>query len=61
MTERHPLYGKADIIVDSADGPPEMIVEQVFSALRHYILEHGIARVEEARVEADRPPPGAGR
>ncbi len=56
MTERYPLYGKADIIVDSTDGPPEIIVERVFSALRHHIREHGIARVEE-----DRPLRGAGR
>ena len=71
MTERHPLYGTADIIVDSTDGPPETIVERVFSALRQHIREHGIApaaearveeaRVEEARVEENRPPRGAGR
>ncbi len=61
MTERHPLYGTADIIVDSTDGPPETIVERVFSALRQDIREHGIARVEEARVEENRPPRGAGR
>ncbi len=57
---RYPLYGKADIIVDSTDGPPEIIVERVFSALRDHIREHDIARVEEDRVQEDRPPRGAG-
>ena len=61
IAERYPLYGEADIIVDSTDGPPEIIVERVYSALQHHIREHGIVRVEEARVEKDRPPPEAGR
>ncbi len=61
MTERHPLYDTADIVVDSTDDPPEVIVERALSALRQHIQEYGIARVEEARVEETPPPPGAGR
>jgi shikimate kinase len=33
MAERHPVYAEADIIVDSADGPPEATLERVLAAL----------------------------
>ncbi len=33
MEERHPLYAEADITVDSADGPPEVTLERVITAL----------------------------
>jgi len=33
MTERYPLYGEADITVDSVDGPPEVTLERTMAAL----------------------------
>jgi shikimate kinase len=33
MAQRHPVYGEADITVDSADGPPEVTLERVVAAL----------------------------
>jgi shikimate kinase len=33
MAQRHPFYGEADIIVDSADGPPEVTLERLLAAL----------------------------
>jgi shikimate kinase len=33
MMQRHPVYGEADITVDSADGPPEVTLERVVDAL----------------------------
>ncbi len=37
MAERHPVYGAADLIVDSADGPPEVTVERVLKALAAFV------------------------
>ncbi|MCG8593093.1 MAG: shikimate kinase [Kiloniellales bacterium] len=34
MAWRYPIYGTADLIVDSFDGPPEVTVERVLTALR---------------------------
>jgi shikimate kinase len=33
MAERYPLYGEADITVDSVDGPPEVTLERTMAAL----------------------------
>jgi shikimate kinase len=33
MAERYPLYGEADITVDSVDGPPEVTLERTIAAL----------------------------
>lgn len=33
MTQRYPVYGLADITVDSVDAPPEITVERVYDAL----------------------------
>lgn len=33
MLERYPIYGQADLIVDSSDGPHEQVVERVLAAL----------------------------
>jgi shikimate kinase len=33
MDERYPLYGEADITVDSVDGPPEVTLERTMAAL----------------------------
>lgn len=34
---RHPFYAEADIIVDSADGPPEVTLGRVMEALHEYL------------------------
>jgi len=36
MTERYPVYAEADIVVDSADGPPEITLARVVDALNRY-------------------------
>ena len=33
MTERYPIYAEADIIVDSGDGPHEIVVEEIIKRL----------------------------
>ena len=33
MAERYPIYGEADLTVDSVDGPPEATLERVLAAL----------------------------
>jgi shikimate kinase len=37
MAERYPLYGEADITVDSVDGPPEVTLERTMSALAAHV------------------------
>ena len=37
IAERYPLYGEADIVVDSHDGPPEVTVKKVLSAVRAFV------------------------
>ena len=37
MAERYPVYGTADVVVDSLDGPPEATVERVEKALETYL------------------------
>lgn len=37
MAERHPVYAEADIVVDSADGPPEVTLERVLTALAAFL------------------------
>lgn len=49
MVERHPVYGDADITVDSADGPPEITVERVRAALREYLAAHPDIGAESGR------------
>lgn len=34
MQERHPAYAEADVVVDSVDGPPDVTLERVLSALQ---------------------------
>jgi len=34
MAQRYPVYAAADLVVDSADGPPEVTVERVLAALQ---------------------------
>src|SRR5581483_1218414 len=33
---RYPIYAEADLVVDSADGPPEMTLDRVLHALDNY-------------------------
>lgn len=37
IAERYPIYAKADIVVDSAEGPPETTVERVLTALADHL------------------------
>lgn len=37
MAVRHPIYAEADITVESADGPPEAMVERVIAALSAWL------------------------
>jgi shikimate kinase len=39
IVQRHPVYAEADIIVDSADGPPEVTLDRVLTALKAYLPE----------------------
>lgn len=36
MEERYPVYGEADIVVDSSKGPHEQVVTRVITALKEY-------------------------
>ncbi len=55
MAERYPVYGQADIVVDSADGPPEVTVERVRAAVENYLAGRPGA-APEARPPKARPP-----
>ena len=48
MAERHPIYAEADIVVDSADGPPEVTLRRVVTALRGY-LDNGRGGLDDGR------------
>jgi len=37
MAQRYPVYAEADIVVDSADGPPEITTKRVLDALKTYL------------------------
>lgn len=37
IEQRYPTYAEADIIVDSADGPPEVTLNRVLDALKAYL------------------------
>jgi shikimate kinase len=37
IDERYPVYAEADIVVDSADGPPEMTMDRVMHALEEHL------------------------
>jgi shikimate kinase len=39
IDQRHPFYEQADIIVDSADGPPEVTLGRVMEALHEYFAK----------------------
>ena len=37
ITERYPVYGHADIIIDSMDAPPEETAQRVYDSLASYL------------------------
>jgi shikimate kinase len=39
MEKRHPIYAEADIVVDSIDGPPELTLARVMTALKSHLAE----------------------
>jgi shikimate kinase len=39
IDERYPVYAEADVVVDSMDGPPELTVERVHSAVTGFLEE----------------------
>lgn len=54
IDERYPVYAEADIVVDSADKPPEVTVDRTLKALRAY-LGQTAAAIERQPVAADQP------
>ncbi len=50
MAERYPVYGEANIVVDSADGPPEVTVERVRAAVESYLAGQPEAAAPQARL-----------
>ena len=40
IEQRYPIYAEADLTVDSMDGPPELTLERVMSALSDYFAQH---------------------
>jgi|TARA_R110002072_G_scaffold19040_26_gene70636 shikimate kinase len=39
IDERYPVYAKADLVVDSVDGPPDITVTKVLTTLKNYGVE----------------------
>jgi shikimate kinase len=52
MAERYPLYGEADITVDSVDGPPEVTLERTMAALAAHVRRAAAAGDGAARQAA---------
>ncbi len=50
MAERYPVYGEADVVVDSVDGPPEVTVERVRAAVESYLAGQPEAAAPDARL-----------
>ena len=50
MAERYPVYGEANVVVDSVDGPPEVTVERVRAAVESYLAGQPEAAAPEARL-----------
>ena len=40
IAERYPVYAEADIIVDSADGPPEVTVDRARACIEEFLEAH---------------------
>ncbi len=49
MAERYPVYGEANVVVDSVDGPPEVTVERVRAAVEAYLACRPGAAAPEGR------------
>ena len=56
IDERYPVYAEADITVDSVDGPPEVTLERVLTALTDFFVQHP----ERLIMPAENPTPAAG-
>lgn len=56
MAERYPVYGEADVVVDSADGPPEATVERVRAAIEAYLAVRPRDAEPDARLTEDAGP-----
>ena len=50
MAERYPVYGEANVVVDSVDGPPEVTVERVRAAVESYLAGQPEAAAPQARL-----------
>ncbi len=50
MAERYPVYGEANVVVDSVDGPPEVTVERVRTAVESYLAGQPEAAAPQARL-----------
>ncbi len=53
IAERYPVYSQADIIVDSEDGPPEVIVDRVRAVIESYLAREPTAAAEDQRLAED--------
>lgn len=47
VAERHPIYAEADIVVDSANGPPSVTTHRVLDALRDYLAARASSAGQE--------------
>lgn len=56
MVERYPVYGEADVVVDSCDEPIDTMVERVVSALREYDATADAGRWHGTAATADPAP-----
>lgn len=56
IAERHPVYGEADIVVDSVDGPPEITVERVRTAIEAYLAAQPGNAAPETSLSEDAGP-----
>ena len=61
MAERYPVYGEANVVVDSVDGPPEVTVERVRAAVESYLAGQPGAAAPKTRPAKARLAEDAGR
>ncbi len=52
VTERYPVYAEADITVDSVDGPPDLTLERIRTALAEYFARERGQPASSGRGEA---------
>ena len=48
IEKRYPVYGKADIVVDSTEGPHELVIKAIVEALESYLEAHPEMMVPDA-------------